>query len=101
MNEEIQEIEKLLKQGGELAESLIQLTRKLQHRRTQEVNIQERSLSDTTALKAVMDATTPSEQVIIELLRVGVAEKRITPEHAAEQIANLFRRDLAVSERIR
>ena len=101
MNEEAQEIEKLLKQSGELAESLIQLARRLQQRRTQEANIHERPLSDITALKVVLDATAPPEQVIIELLRVGVAEKRITPEHAAEQIANLFRRDLAVSERIR
>jgi hypothetical protein len=101
MNEEAQEIEKLLKQSGELAESLIQLARRLQQRRTQEANIHEKPLSDITAFKAVMDATVPPEQVIIELLRVGVAEKTITPELAAEQLANLLDPDLAVSQRIR
>jgi len=101
MNEETQEIEKLLKQTGELAESLIQLARKLQQRRAQEANIQEKPLSDITVFKAVMDATIPLEQVMIECLRVEVAEKTITPELAAEQLANLLRRDLAASERIR
>jgi len=101
MNEETQEIEKLLKQTGELAESLIQLARKLQQRRAQEANIQEKPLSDITVFKAVMDATIPLEQVMIECLRVEVAEKTITPELAAEQLVNLLRRDLAASERIR
>jgi hypothetical protein len=101
MNEETQEIEKLIKQTGELAESLIQLARKLQQRRTQEANIQQKPLSDITVFKAVMDATTPLEQVMIEFLRVEVAEKTITPELAAEQLANLLRRDLAASQRIR
>ena len=101
MNEETQEIEKLLKQSGELAESLIQLVRKLQQQRTQEANVHEKPLSDITAFKVVMDATAPPEQVLIELLRVGVAEKTITPELAAEQLVNSLRRDLAVSQRIR
>ena len=101
MNEETQEIEKLLKQTGELAESLIQLARKLEQRRTQEANIQEKPLSDITAFKAVMDATTPPEQVMIEFLRIEVAQKTITPELAAEQLVNSLRHDLAVSQRIR
>jgi hypothetical protein len=101
MTEDIQEIEKLLKQGGELAESLFQVARKLQQRRAQEAKIHERPLSDVTAFKTVMDATAPPEQVMIELLRTAVAEKTMTPELAAEQLAKLFRPDLPVSQRIR
>jgi ATP-dependent DNA ligase len=101
MNEETQEIEKLLKQSGELSESLIQLVRKLQQQRMQQANIHEKPLSDITAFKVMMDATAPPEQVIIELLRVEVAEKTITPELAAEQLVNSLRHDLAVSQRIR
>jgi hypothetical protein len=41
MNEEIQETEKLIKQSGELGNSLIQLARKLQQRRTGQAEIHE------------------------------------------------------------
>jgi len=50
MTEETQEIEKLLKQSGELAGSLIQLVRKLQQQRTQEANVHEKPLSDITRM---------------------------------------------------
>jgi hypothetical protein len=134
MNEEIQEIERLIKQSGELAESLIQLARKLQQRRMRQADIHEKPSGDVAALydkltnlhsyidfvkreidphrhyrhdevnakalKAVMDGTATPEAAIIELLRVGVAEKTMTPELAAEQLAKLLRPDLAVSQRI-
>jgi hypothetical protein len=133
MNEEIQEIERLVRQSGELAESLIQLARKLQQRMHQ-ADIDEKPLGDVAALydklanlhsyielvkreidphrhynrdeadakafKPVIDETATREAAIIELLRVGVAEKRMTPELAAEQLAKLLRPDLAVSQRI-
>jgi hypothetical protein len=100
MNEEAQEIEKLLKQSGELAESLIQLARKLQQRRMHEANIHEKP-SDGTAFKAAMDAKATPVQIMIEALRVRVAEKTMTPELAAGQLAKLLPSDLAVSQRIR
>jgi hypothetical protein len=133
MNEEIQEIERLVRQSGELAESLIQLARKLQQRMHQ-ADIHEKPSGDvaglydklanlrsyidfvqrgidlhrhykrdeaeTKAFKAVMDGTATPEAAIIELLRVGVAEKTMTPELAAEQLSKLLRPDLAVSQRI-
>jgi len=132
MNEEIQEIERLVRQSGELAESLIQLARKLQQRMHQADNDEKplgdvalyeklanlhsyielvkreidphrhynRDETDAKAFKAVIDGTATREAAIIELLRIGVAEKRMTPELAAEQLAKLFRPDLAVSQRI-
>lgn len=133
MNEEIQEIERLVRKSGELAESLIQLARKLQQR-IHQADIHEkpsgdvaslydklanlhsdvdlvkhdtdphrhykRDEADAKAFKAFMDGTATREAAMIELLRVGVAEKTMTPELAAEQLAKLLSPDLPVSQRI-
>jgi hypothetical protein len=134
MNDEIQDIETLIKQSGELSDSLIRLARKLQERdrhraqsreeRAQNLATLHRKLTKLrshidlvkseigprrfynqeeayvkASVVAVNGTATPQEAVV-ELLRVGVADKTISPDSAVEQLAKLLRPDLPVSRRI-
>src|SRR5260221_5716927 len=45
------------------------------------------------------ETATPQEAVV-ELLRVGVTDKSMSPDFAVEQLAKLLRQDLPVSRRI-
>src|SRR5260370_4170036 len=49
---------------------------------------------------AVAKGTATPQEAVVELLRVGVADKTISPDSALEQLAKLLRPDLPVSRRI-
>jgi len=134
MSDEIQDIETLIKQSGELSDSLIRLARKLPDRnrhtaqsreeRTQNLATLHRELTnlrshidhvkseigprkfynqDEASVKAsvvVVNGTTTPQEAVVELLRVGVADKAISSDSAVEQLAKLLRSDLPVSQRI-
>jgi hypothetical protein len=114
MTEEIQEIERLIKQSAELGDSLIHLARKLQEQhRHQMQNCDERSGNLSALHKtltqeeayakarvAEVDRTATSQEAVIELLRVAVADKTMTPDFAVEQLTKLIRADVPVSRRI-
>jgi hypothetical protein len=132
MTEEIQEIERLIKQSAELADSLIRLARKLQEQSQKQVRVNEERWENLRALDktltdlhsyievakreigpyrhygqdeadpkahvAVLGGTATPPEAAIELLRAGVAGKKITAEAAAEQVAKSL--DLPASRRI-
>jgi hypothetical protein len=129
MTEEIQEIERLIKQSAEFADSLIRLARKLQEQSQKQVRVNEERWENLRALDktltdlhsyievakreigpyrqdeadpkahvAVLGGTATPPEAAIELLRAGVAGKKITAEAAAEQVAKSL--DLPASQRI-
>ena len=134
MNDEIHDIETLIKQSGELSDSLIRLARKLQERdRHREQSREERAQNlatlhrkltnlrsyidlvkseigprkfynqDDAYVKAtvvVVNGTATPQEAVVELLRVGVTDKSMSPDFAVEQLAKLLRQDLPVSRRI-
>jgi hypothetical protein len=58
---------------------------------------------DEASVKAsvvVVNGTATPQEAGVELLRVGVADKTISPDSAVEQLAKLLRPDLPVSRRI-
>jgi hypothetical protein len=135
MTEEIQEIERLIKQSAELGDSLIRFARKLQERNrypTQHHEAHPESLaalhkelaylrSYTDAVKreigperpfnqdeayanarvAVVNGTASPQEAVIELLRVGIADKTMSPDFAVEKLAKLLSPDLPISQRIK
>jgi hypothetical protein len=134
MNDEIQDIETLIKQSGEVSDSLIRLARKLQERdrhraqgreeRAQNLATLHRKLTnlrshldlvkseigprkfynqDEASVKAsvvVVNGTATPQEAVVELLRVGVTDKSMSPDSAVDQLAKLLRPDLPVSRRI-
>ena len=110
MNDEIQDIETLIKQSGELFDSLIRLARKLQERdrhraqsreeRAQNLATLHRKLTNLRSHIDLVNGTATPQEAVVELLRVGVADKTISPDSAVEQLAKLLRQDLPVSRRI-
>jgi hypothetical protein len=134
MSDEIQDIEKLIRQSGELSDSLVRLARKLQERnrhraqrheeRAQNLAILQRELNDlcshidlvnneiglrqyynqddasVKARVAVVNGTATPQEAVVELLRVGVTDKSMSPDSAVDQLAKLLRPDLPVSRRI-
>jgi hypothetical protein len=110
MNDEIQDIETLIKQSGELSDSLIRLARKLQERdrhraqsreeRAQNLATLHRKLTNLRSHIDLVNGTATPQEAVVELLRVGVADKTISPDSAVEQLAKLLRPDLPVSRRI-
>ena len=124
MNDEIQDIEKLIRQSGELSDSLIRLARKLQERdrhraqrheeRAQNLATLHRELNDLSshidlvnneiglrqyykqdeayvkARVAVADGTATPQEAVVELLRVGVTDKSMSPDFAVEQWPSYF-----------
>ena len=106
MTEEIQEIERLIKQSGELAESLIRLAQKLreQHQRhLHEIdNEQARPHHDAyvAVRRMVANGTITPQEAAVNLLQVAVIHGTMTPADAAGRVAKLPRPDLPVSQRI-
>jgi hypothetical protein len=134
MSDEIQDIETLIKQTGELCDSLIPLIRKLQERSRQQAQHYEERGDNLSALNrkltelrfqidlvqreigpqqhynqgeaylkahlAVLHGTGTPEEAVIELLRLGVADKTISTDVAVEQLIKLLCPDLPVSRRI-
>jgi len=52
------------------------------------------------AFRAVMDGTATPQEVVIQILSAGVADKKMTSAFAVEQLTKLLRPDLSVSRRI-
>ena len=128
MNEEIQEIERLIKQIGDLGESSVRLARKLQEqdlRRSQnypddtadQVALERKRTGEPTysdairgkiapqrdygeARRAVLDGTMTPQEAAVNLLCAAAADKTMTQDHAASEIAKLLWPDLPVSRRI-
>jgi aminopeptidase N len=106
MTEEIQEIERLIKQSAELAESLIRLAQKLreQHQRLLHEIDNEQSSPHHEAYAAVRrmvaSGTITAQEAAVKLLQVAAIHGTMTPADAAEQVAKLLRPDLPVSRRI-
>src|SRR5260370_19040126 len=110
MNDEIQDIETLIKQSGELSDSLIRLARKLQERdrhraqsreeRAQNLATLHRKLTNLRSHIDLVNGTATPQEAVVELLRVGVADKTISPDSAVEQLSTLFRPDLPLSRRV-
>ena len=104
MTEEIQEIERLIKQSGELVDSLTRLAQRLreQHQRLVHEVDNERSVPHHdiyfTARRMVANGSiTPQE---VKLLQVAVIQGTMTPADAVEQVAKLLHPDLPISRRI-
>jgi hypothetical protein len=106
MTEEIHEIERLIKQSGEIADSLLRLARKLreQHqRRLHEIdNEQDGPHHDTyvAVRRMVANGTITPQEAAVNLLQVAVIHGTMTPADAAGRVAKLLRPDLPVSQRI-
>jgi hypothetical protein len=132
MTEEIQEIERLVKQSAELGDSLIRLARKLQEQNQKQAGVYEQRWENLRALDktlmdlrsyievarreigpyrqsvqdqgyaksyvAVLGGTATPPEAAVELLRAGVADKRITSDVAADQLVKWL--DLPASRRI-
>jgi len=104
MTEEIQEIERLIKQSGELVDSLSRLAQRLreQHQRLVHEVDHERAVPHHeiyfTARRMVANGSiTPQE---VKLLQVAVIQGTMTPADAVEQVAKLLHPDLPISRRI-
>jgi len=107
MTEEIHEIERLIKQSGELADSLIRLAQKLQahHQRLlHEIDNEQTSPHHeayVTVRRMVASGTITPQEAAVKLLQVAVIHGTMTPADATEQVVKLLRPDLPVSRRIR
>jgi hypothetical protein len=106
MTEEIQEIERLIKQSGELADSLIRLAQKLRERHQRllhQLNNGQANPHDETHVtvrRMVANGTITPQEAAVKLLQVAVIHRTVTPAEAVEQVAKLLRPDLPVSRRI-
>ena len=106
MTEEIQEIERLIKQSGELADSLIRMAQKLQEQRQRllhEIDNEQAGAHDETYVtvrRMVASGAITPQEAAVKLLEVAVIHGTMTPTDAAGQVAKLIRHDLPVSRRI-
>jgi hypothetical protein len=106
MTEEIQEIERLIKQSGELADSLIRMAKKLQEQRQRllhEIDNEQTSAHHETYVavrRMVASGTITPQEAAVKLLQVAVIHGTMTPADAAVQVDKLLRPDLPVSRRI-
>jgi hypothetical protein len=103
MTEEIHEIERLIKQSGELADSLIRLAQKLreQHQRLlHEIGNELTGPHHVTVRRMVASGTITPQEAAVKLLQVAVIHGTMTPANATEQVVKLLRPDLPVSRRI-
>jgi len=106
MTEEVHEIERLIKQSGELADSLIRLAQKLreQHQRhLHEIDNEQTSPHQeayVTVRRMVANGTITPQEAAVKLLQVAVIHGTMTPADATEQVVKLLRPDLPVSRRI-
>ena len=129
MSEDIQEIDRLIKQSAELTDSLIRLARKLQHQNKKPdqeqaedshalhakltnlgsyIDVVKRELGPqryydeayAKARQAVAEQTSTPQEAVIELLRAAVADKTMAPGQAVEELVKLLCTDLPASRRI-
>jgi hypothetical protein len=128
MSEDIQEIERLIRQSTELGDSLIRLARKLQlqdKKPDQEQSVDLRALhakltdlysyidvvkreigpqrydeAYAKARQAVAEHSVTPQEAAIGFLQAAVVNRTMTPEQAVGQVAKLLRTDLPVSRRI-
>jgi len=106
MTEEIHEIERLIKQSSELADSLIRLAQKLQERNQRllhEIDNEQTSPHHeayVTVRRMVASGTITPQEAAVKLLQVAVIYGTMTPADATEQVVKLLRPDLPVSRRI-
>ena len=106
MTEEIHEIERLIKQSGELADSLIRLAQKLKEHHQPllyEIDNEQTSPHHEAYVKVrqmVASGTITPQEAAVKLLQVAVIHGTMTPADATEQVVKLLRPDLPVSRRI-
>jgi len=106
MTEEIHEIERLIKQSGELADSLIRLAQKLQEhnqRLLHEIDNEQTSPHHeayVTVRRMVASGTITPQEAAVKLLQVAVIHGTMTPADATDQVVKLLRPDVPVSRRI-
>jgi hypothetical protein len=106
MTEEIQEIERLIKQSGELADSLIRLAQTLQkhHQRLRHEIDNEHTGPHHEAYvrvrRMVASGTITPQEAAVKLLQIAVIHGTMTPADAASQVDKLLHPDLPVSRRI-
>lgn len=129
MSEDLQEIQRLIKQSAELSDSLIRLARKLQHqnrkpdqKQAEDLPALHAKLTDlrshiddvkrevgpqrycdeayAKARQAVAEQTATPQEAVIELLRAAVADKTMAPGQAVEELVKLLRTDLPASRKI-
>ena len=129
MSEDLQQIERLIKQSAELTDSLIRLARKLQHQNKKPdqeqaedshalhakltnlgsyIDVVKRELGPqryydeayAKARQAVAEQTSTPQEAVIELLRAAVADKTMAPGQAVEELVKLLCTDLPASRRI-
>src|SRR5258707_6537759 len=109
MSEDIQEIERLIKQCEELSDALIRLGRKLQEQNRRRTQFNQEQGKDLGALHAKLTELRSHIDVVKheiltsrydhlyatkqepagKRLRAGVADKAITSEYAAQKVRNL------------
>jgi hypothetical protein len=115
MSEEIQEIERLIKQSGELADALIRLTRKLQEQKRRDndaelhrlhaklteltTHVQTLSHQSTGMQKGRLPENATSREQTYRSLQTAVGEKSIAPDQAAERFLCLAP-ELSASQKI-
>jgi len=129
MSEDLQEIERLIKQSAEFSDSLIRLARKLQQQnkkpdqeQAEDLRALHAKLTDlrsyidvvkrevgphryrdeayAKARQAVAEQTATPQEAVIELLRAAVADKTMAPGQAVEELVKLLRTDLSASRKI-
>ena len=130
MSEDVQEIERLIKQSTEFGDSLVRLVRKLQlqnkrpdqeqaydldalHAKAadlgsyvdvlkREIDLQQNYYTEAyvKARQAVAQQTATPQESALEVLRAAVIDKTMTPEQAVEQLVKLLRDELPASQKI-
>jgi hypothetical protein len=129
MSEDVQEVERLIKQSAELSDSLIRLARKLQHqnkkpgqKQAEDLPAPHAKLTDlrssiddvkrelaprryfdeayAKARQAVAEQTATPQEAVIELLRAAVSDKTMAPGQAVEELVKLLRSELPASRKI-
>src|SRR5258707_11757100 len=63
-------------------------------------NYKNKGEPDVRARVGVREGPATPQEAVVELLRVGVTDKSMSPDFAVEQLAKLLRQDLPVSRRI-
>src|ERR1700747_2259395 len=106
MTEEIHEIERLIKQSGELADSLIRLAHELQehHQRLlHKIDNEQTSPHHeayVTVRRMVASGTITPQEAAVKFLQVAVIHETMTPADATEQVVKFPLPALSVSRKI-
>ena len=120
MSEEIQQIDRLIKQSAELSNSLIRLARKIQEQNTSKTQLNQEQVEDLRALHAKLTDLRSQIDVVkreilthrydhiyaspqeaaIHVLSARVTDKTMTPEQSVTELTSLLRTDLPASRKI-